>query len=287
MRISDYSCKFFTNNEALSKFLADVRKYSIPTTEEEENLITEYKDGDIEAGKKLVCCHLRFIYSLAKIYARDENEVVDYVNEGVIGFMTALQEFDLSRGYKFITYAVWYVRRSMNSYLTDTRNMITRTNNAKIGKKVDIIKQKHYAKNGYEPSIDEIRDILKREYNIDIKEESDIYDINVASISEEVDDDYTIEENSEYTDRTAVCNEYEITLEQDYKKAMVKAALSILPKKYADILKMMYGIGYERNYGVEEIGEKYGIRSLEVAKIRDKAIQYIQQNVERVKSMAI
>ena len=69
-------------------------------TEIVKNIIfIEFKNGNVEAGKELVCRNLRFIYSLAKIYARDENDVVDYVNEGVCGFMTALQEFDINRGY--------------------------------------------------------------------------------------------------------------------------------------------------------------------------------------------
>lgn len=287
MRINDYSCKFFTNNEALAKFLSDVRRYTVPTVEEEETLITDFKNGNIEAGKELVCRNLRFIYSLAKIYARDENEVVDYVNEGVFGFMTALKEFDLNRGYKFITYAVWYVRRSMNFYLTDTRNIVNRSNNIKIGRKIDIIKQKEMAKNGREPSVDEIKNILKEEYNIDIKVDSDLYDVNVESINEEIDDDYTVENSSEYAEKTATVNDYESVSEQEYKKAMVRAVLSMIPEKYADVMKMLYGIDYERSYTAEEVGEKYHMRAMEVVKMRDKAIKYIQQNSAKIKSMAI
>lgn len=287
MRISDYSCKFFTNNESLTKFLAEVRKYSVPTPEEEEELISEYKDGNIEAGKEFTCRHLRFIYSLAKIYARDENEVVDYVNEGVFGFMEALKEYDINRGYKFITYAVWYVRRSMNFYLMNTRNMIIRTNCAKIGKKIDIIKQKEYAEKGNEPTNEDIKEILKREYNIDIKDDSDIFDINMSSINEDIDDDYTFEEDTLFTTRTASSNDYEEVSDNEYEKAMINAILSILPENYANIIKMIYGIDCERNYTVEEIGRKYNIKKSEVIKIRDMAIKYLQQNSDKIKKMAI
>jgi len=287
MRISDKNCKFFSNNATLTAFLTNVRKYNVPSVEEEEKLINEYKDGNIEAGKELVCCHLRFIYALAKIYARDENEVVDYVNEGVIGFMTALQEFDLSRGYKFITYAVWYIRRSMNFYLTNTRDMVIRTNAAKIGKKIDNIKQKMFVVNGREPSIEEIKEILKTEYKIDVKYNKDVYDINVASINDNIDDEYTMEDFSEYASKTATANDYENTVEHDYKYSLIKSAMSILPEKYVDVLKMLYGIDYDREYSIQEVGEKYKIRALEVAKMRDKAIKYIQQNIEKVKRMAL
>lgn len=287
MRISDYSCKYFSNNATLSSFLNDVRKYSVPSTEDEIQMINDYKNGNEEAGQELVCCHLRFIYSLAKIYARDENEVVDYVNEGVIGFREALKDFDINRGYKFITYAVWYIRREMNYYLMKTRNIINRSNSNKIGKKIDIIKQKYFAEIGKEPSIDEIKTILEQKYNIEIKNEKDLYDINVTSINEELDDDYTIENDSQFTNATASVNIYENEIEKEYVQSFVKSAIQILPQKQADIIKMFYGIDYDRSYSIEEIGEKYGIISSEVQKLKDRIIKYMQQNITKIKVAAM
>ena len=287
MRISDYNCKFFGTNENLQKFLADVRKYEVPTAEEEITLIQKYRGGDESAGQELINRHLRFIYSLAKIYARDENEVVDYVNEGVIGFKTALNKFDLSLENKFTTYAVWYVRRQMNFYLNDTRNMVTRSNVNKIGKKLDTVKQKFYAENGREPTIEEIKGILMNTYGLEIKEDCDVFDVSIASINEEVDDDYTAEESPEYTKRSSSVNEYEETVERDYKKALVSAILSFIPERQGDVMKMLYGIDYERCYSTEEVGEKYGITALEVASLRDKIIKYVQQNAHMIKRKAL
>lgn len=287
MRIKDYSCKFFGSNATLQSFLSEVRKHEVPTADEEVELITEYKNGNECAGQKLIDGHLRFIYSLAKIYARDENEVVDYVNEGVIGFKKALDEFDLTLGYKFITYAVWHIRRSMNFYLNDTRNMVTRSNGNKLGKKLDTVRQKFYTENGREPSIEEIKAIISEQYGIDIKDDSDTYDVSFASINEEIDDDYTMEENAEYTSRTAVENEYNNTVDKDYKKALVNTILSSIPDRQADMMKMLYGIDYERTYSAEEVGEKYGMRGMEVAALRDKVIKYIRQNAESIKRAAL
>ena len=287
MRIKDYSCKFFGNNETLQSFLAEVRKYNVPTAEEEVELISEYKNGNEQAGQMLINGHLRFIYSLAKIYARNENEVVDYVNEGVIGLKKALDEFDLTLGYKFITYAVWYIRRSMNFYLNDTRNLVTRSNGNKLGKKLDTVRQKFYTENGREPSIDEIKSIINEQYGIEIKDDSDTYEVSFASINEEIDDDYTMEENPEYTSRTAVENEYMESAEKDYKRALVNTILSYVPEKQADIMKMLYGIGYDKMYSTEEVGEKYGMRGVEVAALRDKIIMYIRQNAESIRRAAL
>lgn len=279
MRISDYTCKFFGTNNTLSALLSDIRKYDVPTIDEEEALITKYKNGDEEAGRRLICGHLRFIYSLAKIYARDENEVVDYVNEGVIGMSIAMEKYDLDKGYKFTTYAVWYIRRQMNFYLNDTRNMINRSNAAKIGKKVDIVKQKYYSENGREPSVDEIKRLIKECYGIDIKKDCDVYDISVASINEEIDDDYTEEDTYEYNQKTATINSYESEAEREYLNRYISEILSIVPPKQADIIRMSFGIGYERMYTSEEIGEKYKISKGEVDKLKEKILEYIRQNV--------
>ena len=287
MRISDYNCKFFGTNETLQKFLADVRRYEVPTAEEEIDLITRFKKGDEKAGQELTCRHLRFIYSLAKIYARNETEVVDYVNEGVIGFTIAMTKFDLSLDNKFITYAVWYVRRQMNYYLNDTRNMITRSNANKIGKKLDTTRQRYYAENGREPTNDEVREILMAQYGLEIKEDCDMFDVSISSINEEIDDDYTLENEPEYVSKTSVVNEYEVEVEKDYKKALVSTILSAIPERQADVMKMLYGIDYERSYSTEEVAEKYGITALEIASLRDKIIKYVQQNAKAIKRMAL
>ena len=287
MRISDYNCKFFGSNKTLSALLSDIRKYNVPTPEEEENLIIQYKEGDEEAGKRLVCGHLRFIYSLAKIYARDENEVVDYVDEGVLGVATAMRKFDVTLGYKFTTYAVWYIRRAMNFYLNDTRNLINRSNSGKIGKKVDIVKQKYYTENGREPSVDEIKELIKECYGIDIKKDCDVYDINVSSINEEIDDDYTAEDTYEYNRRTSTANDYEGEIEKEYTEKCVSELLSLLPEKQADIVKMSFGVGYDREFSSEEIGEKYKVSKGDVERIRDKILEYIRQNAYVLKRRSI
>ena len=125
MRLSDYSCKYFKNSDALNSFLADVRKHPVPTIQQEEELFDRYYAGDESAKDELIVGNLRFVYSLAKIYARNEAEVIDYVNEGVIGLLIALEDYDRTKGYKFITYGVWYIRRQMNYYLLTQRDMIS------------------------------------------------------------------------------------------------------------------------------------------------------------------
>lgn len=273
MRLSDHSCKYFKTNDILNSFLADVRKYDAPTVEEEEQLAIQYKNGDNSAKDRLIVGNLRFVYSLAKIYARDENEVIDYVNEGVIGLMTALDEFDLTRGCRFLTYGVWYIRRQMNYYMLTKRDLITHS--AQVGnvsKKSDVIRQKYFAEHGILPSDEEVMKALQDSYNIKVSKTEDLHDFGIASIDEDVSEDYTMEETEDYNVRTASRNDYEDIIDNEYYKNLVKNLLEVLPEKAAKIVKMRYGIGYERPYSVEEISRKMNISTERIENICEAAI---------------
>ena len=273
MRLSDHSCKYFRTNEILNSFLSDVRKFDVPTIEEEEDLIRKYRNGDESAKDKLIVGNLRFVYSLAKIYARDENEVVDYVNEGVIGLMTALEEFDVTRGYKFITYGVWYIRRQMNYYLLTKRDLISHS--AQVGnvaKKSDVIRQKYFAEHGILPSDEEVMKVLEETFNIKVSKVEDMYDSGVSSIDEDVSEDYTLEETDDYNNKTASYNDYEDEIEQDYYSELLGELLKALPEKAAKIVRLRYGVGEERAYSAEEIGHMLNISPDRIENICEAAI---------------
>jgi len=273
MRLSDHSCKYFRTNEILNSFLADVRKYEVPTIEEEEQLITQYKNGDESAKDKLIVGNLRFVYSLAKIYARDENEVIDYVNEGVIGLMTALEDFDASRGCKFLTYGVWYIRRQMNYYLLTKRDLISHS--AQVGnvsKKSDVIRQKYYAEHGVLPSDEEVMKVLEDTFNIKVSKAEDLHDSGISSIDEDVSDDYTLEETDDYNSKTASYNDYENEIDNEYYSNLVGNLLSALPEKAAKIVRLRYGVGEERAYSTEEIGRMLNIAPERIDNICEAAI---------------
>lgn len=278
MNISDYSCKFYSGDKALNNYLNDIRKYKVPTVEEEVALFERIAEGDEKAKTEIIQRNQRFVYSLAKIYSKDENEVLDYVNEGNIGLITAIDTFDVTKGTKFITHAVWYIRRSMNYYLTTTNNLINKSNNMKLGKKIEYVKQEFMCEHGYNPTSDEIIDMIKEKYDIDIKDISDVYDLNVASINEELDDDYTVEENSDFNDRTSSVNEYDTETDKTYNKMLVNNILSTLSPKQQDIIKMAFGIGYDRQYSTEEIGDKYEMDEMTINQLKNNIIKYLREN---------
>ena len=273
MRISDHGCKYFRSNDVLNSFLADVRRYPVPTVQEEEELFEQYRGGNESAKDRLILGNLRFIYALAKIYSRNESEVVDYVDEGVIGLMKALEEFDPDRGYKFITYGVWYIRRQMNYYLLTKRDMISHSSQVgNINKKSEAFRQKYFAEYGRIPTNEEIKQALLENFNISVSKDEDLFEMGLSSIDEDLSDDYTVEESSDFNERTASFNDYEEESEKDYLKEVLKEYLSVLPEKAADVIKMRYGVDYERQYTDTEIADKYGMSVEQVEKLCSYAI---------------
>ena len=282
--ISNTNVKFMEGTEGLNSYLTVLRKYDSLTAEEERDLFERYqKNGDMKARELIYLHNQRFIYSNAKIYARDSEEVMDYVNEGNIALSEAIDKFDLSLGNKFITFAVWYIRRAMNYYLINTRDCITKTNGMKLFKKTDKIAQKFYSENGREPTLEEIRDILEKEYKIKINDLSDLYDLNLSSISSEIDSEFTVEDTGEFTQKTATYNLYDDESEREYSKELASKMLSKLLKVLAndktslDIIKKGYGIGYDKPYSMVELAEEYGMSCEDMEAQINKIIMYVRQ----------
>ena len=283
MNTKNYNCKFYSGNETLNKYLSDIRKYKVLTPEEEVELFERIADGDEVAKARIVEANQRFVYSLAKIYSKNEDEVLDYVNEGNVGLITAIDTFDVTKGMKFITYAVWYIRRSMNYYLSTINSLVAKSNNMKYGKKIECIKQEWICANGYEPTHEDIVDMLKDKHNIDIKDICDVYDLNISSMNQQLHDDYTIEDDSEFNEVTSSVNTYEVDTDKTYNNELVGNILATLTEKQQDIIRMSFGIGYERSFTAEEIGDKYEMDEMTVNQLKNNIIKYLKQNKSEYK----
>lgn len=313
LKINNYSCKYFdtTNNTALNHYLSDIRKYSIPTEEEEKALLMSYKnDGDQKAKDELMLRNQRFIFALAKIYARDENEVLDYVSEGNEGLSEGIDKYEIDNknGARLLTYASLYVRREMNYFLTTTNNTVVKSNGMKLGKKVDRIKNKYFLENGFYPTSDYIINVLKAKYGIEIKDERDIIDLSIESINKEVKEDYTIEDDSSFNDKTSSFNNYEENVETDYKANLInnlfyntkntkgqtvaemtidmlsaKAKHSLTAEDINQMIKMRFGVGFDHVYSNEEIGCKYDYSSETIDGIINYALSMFNEYGKRYK----
>lgn len=285
MDLQNRQTKYLNKDGVHGSYLTSIRHKEPPTAEEEAELFERIAQGDQDAKNKLIEGHQKFVYKVAKIYAKSDEDVLDYVNEGTIGLIKAIDNYNPNLGFRFLTFASYYIRREMNYFLS-TNCVVKKSNDFKLGKKIEKIKRTFYAQNGYEPSEDEIIDRLSLDYNIDVIDKSDIYDLNISSISNsldsESDSDYTTESTPYYNEKTSSENLYEDTVDSEYRKerylSLLTDALSVLPDdRNRDMLCKLYGVGYEKPFSVFDVANEYNMTESDVTSLKNKMLQYIRQ----------
>ena len=177
---------YTVHTDLVNAFLKDIAKYPILSPEEQSVLAYEAKNGNIESRNKLINCNLRFIYAIAKRYNAGD-KTLDLVNIGVIGMDKAIEHYDESRGFAFLSYAVWFIRREINTELINNGALIRKTNKAKTNFFVTKARDKFFAENGRFPSEEEIIEIFNKEFDIQINDPQDLFDVEVVSIDSSFD----------------------------------------------------------------------------------------------------
>ena len=261
----------------IEAYLRSIRKYQPLTQEEEKEVFRMYHSNDPDAKKKaidtLVNANQRFIFSLAKDYAKgDETKVLDYVNEGSIGIINAIEKFDQTRGFKFISFAVWYIRQAMTNYAQTTDLFLRKANNAKIGNNVLKIRTAFFQENHREPTTDEIKEALAKK-GIKIKEDKDLEDVVRNSIDSVWGDESTFENNPRYIQYSAIQNEYEKEMDDEDNKSVVGKLLKSLDERSQLVIKQLFGIGYENPIDIEVVAEHLGLTPTRVGQIKNAALK--------------
>ena len=278
MNLKEGKTNFIGGNRSLNDFLKDINKYNVLSHTEETELAERMKAGDEQAREKLISANQRFVYAIAKRYGNDDN-VLDLVNEGNKGLMTALDSYDPEKKNRLLSYAVWYITRDILAYLNGENVLIRKTNNTKTVYKIPKIKEKFYAEHNRYPDVDELAEILESEYGLKIKDKTDLLDISTTSINTCFDDeDARAFENTPYfTEKTAVDNDYVSEMEQEHSSIVSGTLLSMLSEREQTIVKMSFGIGYNKEYTNAEIGEEVGMSSERVRQIKHAAIEKMKQ----------
>ena len=271
----------------IADYLHDIKQYPVLNENEERELIKIIKECPTmadEAREKLINCNLRFVFAIAKCYATDD-KLLDLVNEGNIGLMTAIDEYDINYKNRFLSYAVWYIRRSINYYLINDNLLVRRTNNAKVSTKLHNINNTYFCMNGRYPSEEEIIEILRKEYGVKIQLESDLYELKTESINSTFDDDdsNTYENSKEYIAKTSSVNEYEKTIDEDYNKYFAEKMLSIFNERDRQIMEMYFGFGEYKDRKFEnfyDIGQEVNLSS-------ERIRQIVSNCIKKMKSAAL
>jgi RNA polymerase primary sigma factor len=264
--------KQVTNREtaSLDKYLQEIGKVELITAQEEVELAQRIKAGDQRALEKLTKANLRFVVSVAKQYQNQGLTLPDLINEGNLGLIKAAQRFDETRGFKFISYAVWWIRQSILQALAEQSRIVRLPLNKigsinKINKAYAALEQTHQRP----PSAEEIAEVLEMSED-DVKEslrnsgrhvsmdaplvegeDSNLYDVLNSSDSPHPDQDLMV----------------------DSLRTEIERSLATLTPREGDVIRLYFGLNGQHPLTLEEIGEKFDLTRERVRQIKEKAIR--------------
>jgi RNA polymerase primary sigma factor len=267
--------KQVTNRDtpSLDKYLQEIGKVDLISPEEEVSLARKIRNGDQDALAKLVKANLRFVVSVAKQYQNQGMTLPDLINEGNLGLMKAAQRFDETRGFKFISYAVWWIRQSILQALAE-QSRIVRLPVNKIGCLNRINKAFARLEQEYErePSAQE----LATQLEMAPEEVKEALRTNGRTVSMDApinpEDDNTMYDVLQSTDSASP----DKTLINESLSYEIERALGTLSPREARVLKLYFGLGMKHPYTLEEIGEELQLTRERVRQIKEKAIRRIQ-----------
>lgn len=253
-----------TNTNALAALTAEIRKYPVMSVEEEIEKFEEYAVANEsrrqELKREIATANLRFVLSVAKKYSSDGDTVAELVSLGTIGLYRAVETFDLSLGFKFISHAIHWIRAEISDYYRGDGNFVRRSNNAKIGSKDKAIVERFLQTEHREPTEDELIEALESEYGIKVLDRVDIIKVKTAFIDEKVGDEDgdTLGEVGEIATATASRNDFEREVEIEDAEYRVRRLLNGLSVREQEVVTRKFGIGYDREYELDEIAEVLG-----------------------------
>ncbi len=266
--------KSITNRESasLDKYLQEIGREELITVEEEVELAQRIKKGDQAALEKLTRANLRFVVSVAKQYQNQGLSLPDLINEGNLGLIKAAEKFDETRGFKFISYAVWWIRQSILQALAEQSRIVRLPLNQvgslnKINKAYSKFEQEHERR----PSAEELADQLE----IPTEKVTDTLRVSGRHIS--VDAPFVEGEDNNLLD-VLVNNDSpnaDRALISESLAREIDRALSTLTERESDIVKLFFGIGCQE-MTLEEIGERFGLTRERVRQIKEKAIRRLR-----------
>ncbi|MEQ8360193.1 MAG: RNA polymerase sigma factor RpoD/SigA [Cytophagales bacterium] len=276
--------KTITNRESqsLEKYFQEINKVDLITPEEEVELARRIKAGDQIALEKLTKANLRFVVSVAKQYQNNNISLNDLINEGNLGLVKAAQRFDETRGFKFISYAVWWIRQSIIQALAEQSRLVRLPLNkisslSKINKGISQMEQEFER----EPTPEELSEIL--ELTTDEVKST----LKAASRSVSVDAPFQEGESNSLLDVLENTDAEKTDEELEYRDSLrieTERALQTLDEREREVIKLFFGIGMERNMSLLEIGENLGLTRERVRQIKEKALRKLR-STSRSKSL--
>jgi len=264
------------NSDSLEKYLHDIGKEELITPEEEVELAKRIKMGDQEALEKLTKANLRFVVSVAKQYQHQGLSLPDLINEGNLGLIKAAKKFDETKGFKFISYAVWWIRQCILQALAEQSRIVRLPLNKigalnKINKAFSQLEQQHER----EPSPDEVASMLE------LPEEKVSNTLELSGRHVSVDAPFQDGEDNNLLDvlPSSDTPTTDSKLLEESLMVEIERTLNTLPEKESSVIRAFYGIG-TKPMSLEEIGQTIGISRERTRQIKEKAIKHLRQKTK-------
>ena len=260
-------------DESLSLYFKDISKLSMITPEEEIKLAKKIQKGDINAENQLVKANLRFVISVAKQYQNKGLDLVDLIQEGNLGLIKSARLYDPNKGYKFISYAVWWIRQSIMKAISDQcRTVRVPMNHITNMSKINKISEKFEQENGRVPSKEELENLTELDSKrIDLSYTSTYRSISLETPLRDDDADCLLDiipnENAVNTD----CNLIKSDLQREVDRIITK-----LPSRESDIIRMYFGIEVQK-LSNEEIADRFGIGTERVRQLVHSGIDKLKK----------
>jgi len=262
-------------DQSLDKYLQEIGEVSLIDAKEEVRLAKLVKQGDQDALNKLVQANLRFVVSVAKQYQNQGLSLGDLINEGNLGLIKAAKRFDETKGFKFISYAVWWIRQAILQALAEQSRIVRLPLNRvgalhKIGKVSSDLEQSY----GREPSAEEIAE----ELDMSPSEVTDTLKISSRHLSldapfQEGEDNRLLDVLEDEVQAPPDEELFDEALQREVEKA-----LSTLTDREAEVIRLYFGIGREKPMTLEQIGHKFGLTRERVRQIKEKAIRRLRHS---------
>ena len=269
------------DSQALDKYFHDIGKVTLLTPEQEIELARKIREGDAQALEKLTKANLRFVVSVAKQYQNQGLSLGDLINEGNLGLIKAARRFDETRGFKFISYAVWWIRQSIMQALAEQSRIVRLPLNRvgalnKIGKAYSSLEQEFER----EPSPEE----LAEELQMNVDDVSEAMTLSAKHLS--MDAPFISNEENRLLDVLENAEEPspDTILMSESLKEEVERALAKLSAREAEVIKLYFGLDVDEPLTLEEIGEKFNLTRERVRQIKEKAIRRLR-NTTRSKEL--
>jgi RNA polymerase primary sigma factor len=259
---------------SLSVYLREINKIPLLTRDEEVNLARSAKDGCQDAKDKLIQANLRFVVNVAKKYQNQGLTLSDLISEGNLGLITAVDKFDVEKGYHFISYAVWWIKQSILKAICEKSRMIRLPlNRANELLQIEKVKREIGSNKDGEADIEEIADFL----DMDKSRINDLINASKEFVSLEtpLSSDKDANTISDLMEDTKGADPEEVLIDRTLQES-IEDVLSTLTEKESNVIKYRFGLNGERPHSLKEIGDKYNLTKERIRQIEKKAISRLR-----------